>query len=195
MNVVIHTVFGQLYLHLAAFLCGISLFFVYLFGKNIVWISLAVKSPRFERFKPFFQRLKCAVPGRAVSFVNDILICVLGAFLLLCATFILNSGNFRLFTVVTLVLGFCFGKAILTLVSEAIIITVIYVVKFALDVVLFPLRWLTGKIILLVKQIYESLLNRHRQRQIRRYTEYCFRSANEYAKYGFADKYYKELLK
>lgn len=195
MNVVIHTVFGQIYLHIAAFICGIFLFFVYLFGKNIGWVAIAARSPRFDKFKPFFQRLKHSTPNKAVSFVNDLNICVLAVFLLLSATFILNSGNFRLLTVATLVLGFCIGKVLLAFVSEAIIIAVIYVVKFTWDIVSFPLAWLIGKFKRVVQRLYAMLLKLYRQRRIKSYTEHCIKSADEYAKYGFTDNFYKELIK
>ncbi len=193
MNVAIHSAYGLIYLHIAAFLIGSFTALVFMFGRNFGWISAAIKSPRFEKFGPFRKRLRSSCTNRVILCLNDINACLLGTSLLLSASFVLNSGNFRLFAVATALAGFYCGKYLLSFLLDHAMILPVYFLKLLYDTVSFPICFICKRLYHMGEILYGRLLHSYLQQKIKRHTKRCMRSATSYAEYGFAEKFYKEL--
>ncbi len=195
MNVALHSAFGPVYLFVASFLFGITLYLVSAFLNSGSLVLSAIACNRFPTFKTFFDRIRSRKMSSGAMIASDYILCLLFASSILCVTFIFNSGNFRILTLVVMLIGFVTGRRILTRMINKIIILILFLIKWIINIALFPFIWVGKRIVKIVIKLLGRIKSRRNNKLIQKYTAFCFEKIEKDAEYGLIDDYYKELLK
>lgn len=195
MNIALHSAYGLMELLIAAFVGGTVSAFIFLLIRQIYLIPLVVSAPHFTGYGKFMACINKAKPRKLLISVSDYIACVTLTVLLLCLTFVYNSGRFRLISVVLLIIGFSLGVTILFRPMLRLTALSMFCLKWLADIVLFPIMWifriikrtatkLIGKLYAICNAIIE-----------RKYTSYKFSRIKKEARYGLLDDYCKEKIK
>lgn len=195
MTITRHTATDLFLLLFAAFLCGLLISCVYVvlrYAPSIAWVR---KCARFPKYKQFMADMFSQGDSKASIVFTDVILCLLFAIGLLVVSFICNSGNFRISSVVLMSCGCLLGIAVTGKLIRSLLLIISFIIKWILDILLFPIVWLTRKLMGLFSFIHKKALKKRNDRLIAKYTSQRFSQINKTTEFGLIEKYYKELLK
>ncbi len=195
MNIALHSAYGLIELLAVSWVGGIVSAFLYVLIKHTSLIPRLAKTARFPKYSEYAACLKCAKNRKFLTAVSDYSACVSLAILLLCATFVCNSGRFRIISVLFLLLGFAFGTKILTIPILKLTILALFCLKWLTDIVTLPLSWVLKVLKGIAGKLLGKLYLRCYKMIIKKYTSYKFSRIKKEARYGLLDEYFKEKIK
>ncbi len=190
----INSATGMALLHFHAFALGILLAIAAIFLRNLPQIKCVFSLMRFPKYRVFKEKIMSSVIGKAFITFYDISICFLFSFLLLSVNFIFNSGDFRSFSVITMLAGCFVGKMILYKFIFLLWSGILYLIKLIWDTLSFPIILLLGILAKAMRAILQMFVKRYIQRKIEKYTRYCMENATEISNKALFGNY-KDILK
>lgn len=195
MTITRHTAADLFLLLIAALICGLLISCVYVVLRVIPAASAAFRCTRFPKYKQFMADVLAQGVGKASLILADIILCLLFALCLLVVSFVCNSGNFRLLSVIAMSLGYLLGASVFGKLIKGVFYNILFVFKWLFGVVLFPIAWIGQRMALLLSRIHKRILNKRSKRLMAKYTKRRIAQINRTTEFGLIEKYYKELLK
>lgn len=195
MNVALHSAFGLVYLLFASLVCGIVLSLIRAFLNSGSSIIAAIVCKRFPTYKAFSVYAKSRKSSFKAIILADFLTCILFASLVLCVSFIFNSGNFRILSVAVMLAGLAIGHMILKGIINELVLLILFVIKWIINIASFPFILVGQRIVKIIIKLLGRIKSRRNNKLIQKYTAFCFEKIEKNAEYGLIDDYYKELIK
>lgn len=195
MNIALHSAYDLFELLFASFVGGIVSSFVFLIIRQTNFMSCVVTAPRFTRYGRFMVCIRSVKPRKLLILVSDFIASLVLASLLLCLTFIYNSGRLRLISVVLLIIGFALGVTILSRPLLRLTAFLLFCFKWLADIVLLPFMWILFILKRIVKKTFGKLYSICYSIIAAKCTSYRFSRIKKEARYGLLDDYYKEKIK
>ena len=146
-----------------------------------------------KRFISFYEYTSFCIKSNISAVFIDMISCILAACFMLFTSFIYNSGNFRLFSIPAVLLGFFLGKNVLCRVFKCINNWILFCLKWIFDIVSFPLIWMAIFISRYISRTIVKNKKTRRDKFLIKYTKQCFSRIADEAQYGLIDDYYKDL--
>ena len=194
MNIALHSAYGLFELLIAAFVGGTVSAFVFLLIRQMYLIPHVVTASRFLRYGRFMIGMRNAKPRKLLISVSDFSASLILAVLLLCLTFVYNSGRFRLISLVLLIIGFAFGVTIFSRPMLGLTVFLLFCVKWLADIALFPFTWIFIILKRIVKKTFCKFYNICYSFIAAKYTSYRISRIKKEARFGLLDDYYKEKI-
>lgn len=194
MNIALHSAYGLFELLIAAFVGGTVSAFVFLLIRQMYLIPHVVTASRFLRYGRFMIGMRNAKPRKLFISVSDFSASLILAALLLCLTFVYNSGRFRLISLVFLIIGFALGVTVFSRPMLGLTVFLLFCVKWLADIALFPFTWIFIILKRIAKKTFCKLYNICYSIIAAKYTSYRISRIKKEARYGLLDDYYKEKI-
>ncbi len=194
MNLVVYEAGGIALLHLFALLSGLALSITYTALKCFPRFIITFGMPQFQKFSLYKHFFLTENSGYAYVVFSDILIAVLMAATVLSLAFIRNSGNFRVLSVGSLLIGYFIGHRLFDTLILGAMSVICYVLKLTSDIIMLPIKLIVKLLIISIGSLTDKISSLYKNIVIKKHTERAVKNAAYFAKNGFLDNY-EEYLK